>query len=532
MPSGLELLSLVSSIQSTIEVIDRVITAFKDFHNQEKHEEDLRLKFETHRNTLRRLHPLMKRMHETSVGLNVWDEEQKLNDDVRNHLDAIQVRLESKLKITSGVDNGNSPRSYSLGSRAAWATWRKREMFELEKSLFDWIQRVELSYSVLEATLNSQRLTMGKGGGRASSGDDRVALLIDIYKKIKARDITSVGLLKSKQSLRLESNDSHRTLAYYTGDDRQHRQVIVEYTAKSYTEHDTQAKIDSIEQATCDLARTLVHSDPERTLILRALGYFHDESLKQFGLIYEIPPSEQLCEAEAPAGAAAPTILTLRDMLAKRPRFSLTQKLRLCCDIAKAVLYIHVMDWVHKGLRPDNILFLGSASKSAVIDEHFAYILPPCYIAGFEHSRGVQMESDRKEDGRWDENLYRHPNRQSLQGNNEYSMMHDTYSVGVLLLEIGLWGNTSLVPFQANSKASRKYTPIKMKEYLLELVEGTPKSAEGIPMRPGLAAFMGDKYASVVRYCLEIGETSAEVSIGYQFIQEVWLKLDSIRTAL
>ncbi|KAH8430065.1 uncharacterized protein LDX57_007736 [Aspergillus melleus] len=525
MPSGLELLSLVSSIQSTIEVIDRVITAFKDFRDQEEHEKDLRLKFQTHCNTLRRLHPLIKRMHETSVDLDVSDSERKLSDDVKIRLDTIQVRLGSKLKVTSGDDNGSSLKRYSLGSRTAWAGWRKREMFELEKSLFDWIQRVELSCSVLEAT---QRLTVGRGGGRGSSGDDRVALLIDIYKKIKARDITSIGLLKPRKSLSFESNMSHRTLAYYTGDDGQQRQVIVEYTAKSYTEHDTEAKIDSIEQATCDLAKTLVHSDPERTLILRALGYFHDVPMKKFGLIYEIPPSEQPREAEAATGAA-PKILTLRDILAKRPRFSLSQKLRLCCDIAKAVLYIHVMDWVHKGLRPDNILFLESASKSTVIDENFAHILPPCYVAGFEHSRGVQMESDRTGDGKWDKNLYHHPNRQGLQGNSEYSMLHDIYSVGVLLLEIGLWGRTPLVPFRANPTAFDTSTPLRMKESLLELVEGTRR---GIPKRSGLAAFMGDKYASVVRYCLEVSETSAEAPIGYQFVQEVWVKLDSIRAAL
>lgn len=120
---------------------------------------------------------------------------------------------------------------------------------------------------------------------------------------------------------------------------------------------------------------------------------------------------EQPRDARAATGAAS-KILTLRDILTKRPRFSLSQRLRLCRDIFKAVLYIPVMDWVHKDLRLDNILFLGSAAGSTVIDENFAHILPPCYVAGFEHSTGAQMQSDRAGDDKWDK---RYPNRQGLE---------------------------------------------------------------------------------------------------------------------
>ncbi|CAI7622983.1 unnamed protein product [Penicillium manginii] len=503
MPSGLELFGLVSSIQSTIGLINILTVSIRSFRDQSTDEKDLHLKFETDAKTLNQLLPALKRIQQTSAEFDVSDAEQTLSDDIKIHLDTIQAKLSLKLKVAS-LD-GKHMGARALGSRAAWVVWRKRDMVELERSLFDWIQRVELSYSTLEAGLT--------GAGRGSSGsEDHIALQVDIYNQIKARHVTSAGLHLAR-----------RMPAWYGEGPGQPRQVIIEYMASSYTEHENQGEIDALEQAICDLAKVLVHSEPERTWILRALGYFHDTTAKRFGLIYEIPPSEQWTEV------VAPEILTLSDLLAGRPRFSLTARLKLCCDIAKAVLYVHVMDWVHKGLRPDSILFLGSVPKTAMTDANYTHALPPCYVAGFEHSRAVQMHSDRKSDAEWAKNLYRHPNRQALSGNSEYSMGHDIYSVGVVFLEIGLWGNSSVVPFQSQLQLKEKdvarYSPLKMREYLLQLTEGTPR-------RPGLAAFMGESYADIVRYCLNVSETATGAPKGYQFVQEVWLRLDTIRAAI
>lgn len=39
----------------------------------------------------------------------------------------------------------------------------------------------------------------------------------------------------------------------------------------------------------------------------------------------------------------------------------------------------------------------------------------------------------------WTENMYRHPERQGVEAQNRYNIGHDVYSLGVCLLEIGLW---------------------------------------------------------------------------------------------
>lgn len=39
----------------------------------------------------------------------------------------------------------------------------------------------------------------------------------------------------------------------------------------------------------------------------------------------------------------------------------------------------------------------------------------------------------------WDRNVYRHPLRQGNDPVDRYRMQHDIYSLGVCLLEVGLW---------------------------------------------------------------------------------------------
>lgn len=48
--------------------------------------------------------------------------------------------------------------------------------------------------------------------------------------------------------------------------------------------------------------------------------------------------------------------------------------------------------------------------------------------------------------------IYRHPKRQGLQLDERYNMKHDIYSLGVCLLEIGLWEPFIVENGQGNAK--------------------------------------------------------------------------------
>ena len=63
--------------------------------------------------------------------------------------------------------------------------------------------------------------------------------------------------------------------------------------------------------------------------------------------------------------------------------------------------------------------------------------------------REAKGKTSRKGDDDWEKNLYRHPQRQGILLHADYEMRHDIYSLGVCLLEIGLW--KSFVDYRAGS---------------------------------------------------------------------------------
>lgn len=61
------------------------------------------------------------------------------------------------------------------------------------------------------------------------------------------------------------------------------------------------------------------------------------------------------------------------------------------------------------------------------------------YLLGLTQFRSLAHRTNLLGDSAWHRNLYRHPARQGLRILDEYVMQHDIYSLGVCLLEIGLW---------------------------------------------------------------------------------------------
>ncbi|GAW19539.1 hypothetical protein ANO14919_090270 [Xylariales sp. No.14919] len=112
-------------------------------------------------------------------------------------------------------------------------------------------------------------------------------------------------------------------------------------------------------------------------------------------------------------------------------RPSMDNRMAIALGIATAVQKWHSVGWVHQGINSHNILFFRSRSTGQL-----DYLHP--FLHGFDFSRpdcgpsiGVAMDDLAL-------NLYRHPNRQgdTRQGHRK---IHDLYSLGVVLLEIGLW---------------------------------------------------------------------------------------------
>lgn len=218
------------------------------------------------------------------------------------------------------------------------------------------------------------------------------------------------------------------------------RQVWIEW--KTYDPYDQQpgvlSKQDIIDRVQ-RLAALLNHSPkPDAFRTLHCLGYFDkaegvaavDASLSdcRIGLVFERPQHDDVHPGLPP--------LSLRELMQdptiRKPR--VTERVAVARALSNCLLYMHAVNWLHKGLRSHNILFFRDRA------EKINYNAP--YVSGFDYSRpggSDEMTDIPLEDAEHD--LYRHPLTQACNSTNRErsKRIFDVYSLGVILTELAHW---------------------------------------------------------------------------------------------
>jgi len=187
-----------------------------------------------------------------------------------------------------------------------------------------------------------------------------------------------------------------------------------------------------------NLARKLQQVDPDTFGLLRCYGIVkHRDSvtnkLSEIDVIYRTP-----LDCQSPE--------TLRYHLLEQDLVSLSSIMQMAKQLVRSVHYVHTCGFVHKNIRPENILIFPGSSDSS---------LGLSFLVGFTQFRNANFQTNLYGDVAWYRNLYRHPQRQGALVLERYVMQHDIYSLGVCLLEMGLW--RSFVVYPASSS---KATPI------------------------------------------------------------------------
>ncbi|KAM0520500.1 hypothetical protein ACHAPE_002893 [Trichoderma viride] len=263
-----------------------------------------------------------------------------------------------------------------------------------------------------------------------------------------------------------------------------------------------------------NFARRLKHTDPFTFGLLECKGILNEDGsdtkpgtdVPPTGLsfVFRMPPTHSHAQS-------------LRHRLLSGPSGeydSLSARFDLARQLVNAVSYVHLYEFVHKNIRPETILILsrgkygtGNTGRS---DE-------TAILVGFDVLRDAEGKTNRLGDDDWEKNLYRHPQRQGKTLKTDYNMRHDIYSVGVCLLEIGLWGSFveydivdekdqsslgttyfrsfslgSQLAAESNSTSGPEFikSPEPVKDKLLQLARGS------------LRRNMGNKYSKVVETCL------------------------------
>ncbi|KAF5566223.1 het-s domain-containing protein [Fusarium phyllophilum] len=222
-----------------------------------------------------------------------------------------------------------------------------------------------------------------------------------------------------------------------------------------------------------------------------------EEEDAQYGLVFKLEEGQQVF-----------TLLELLSREGSTPK-SLTERLKLVKLLSKTLLFLHLGSWLHKGIRSDNVLFLSCNISS--VD------LGAAYIGGFDYSRLFRETrlTQNAGDNRF-QNLYRHPDHQGLpvQENGEsadrppFSYNADLYSLGVVLVEIGLWSPIIKLLDARGSRDEEK----SVQETILDMI---PK----VRMRMGGA--FADAASACLRSEFETGDAGESESVQEAFYLSV-----------
>ena len=249
-----------------------------------------------------------------------------------------------------------------------------------------------------------------------------------------------------------------------------------------------------------NLARKLSHTDPFTFGLLSCKGVVEQgRSQNQhngFIMVFRVPR-----EYSEPR--------SLRSwLLSGETDHSLSDRFRIATQMAQSVGYVHTFGFVHKNVMPETILIFKSSESS----------IGSVSLVGFGDFRDAEGRTLRSGDTLWEKNIYRHPRRQGQTPQDDYIMQHDIYSLGVCLLELGLWESfvvyegkhavpspSALLGFAENGLDSQQ--PSLIKDHLLSMTR------ELLPRR------MGTIYSKVVETCLTcLDDDNADFGNEQEFV--------------
>lgn len=151
------------------------------------------------------------------------------------------------------------------------------------------------------------------------------------------------------------------------------------------------------------------------------LGYIDDRKKTRFGLAFGPPPRE-------PKQAQPQSLLSLLGS----GKVSLGQRVAVAQQLAQSLLYLHAVNWLHKGFRSASILFFRPAGSTTVESP---------YISGFEYSRPGDSGAATTTGPPQDRTClpYIHPEYMDVTTTGGFRKTYDVYSLGIVLIELALW---------------------------------------------------------------------------------------------
>jgi hypothetical protein len=208
-------------------------------------------------------------------------------------------------------------------------------------------------------------------------------------------------------------------------------------------------------------------------------------------------------------------VVSLYDILGKHQhKPSLSQRISMATKLCSTVLNLHAVNWLHKGIFSDNVIFhfdrVNVAEKDGI--PPFGWYNPEKpVLSGFEFSRPDGSNTTAREaNPLWD--LYRWPGIQRQPPTERNSRKtYDLYSLGLVLMEIAHWQPLHRILLLGKDGAqgakSAPEVPLKesklVRDWLLGIQGGERFSKANKPNPVAdLRNIVGDRYWKIVERCL------------------------------
>lgn len=259
------------------------------------------------------------------------------------------------------------------------------------------------------------------------------------YESVGASSIRVIGRLRSRNS----STNPWKT----DGSRIIEQPVLIEYATYDPTYRFTEVSPPTDRLDTLLSILSKLSNDQPHLATLRCLGYFEDPKQPRFGLVFELPSSvySGASDAHKTIDELRPvTLLSVLQTGSKSLNNSnsatppLEDRFRLAYSLATTFSTVHSSNFVHKDINSSNILVFRKNRRQSANTRALQYALRSPVVCSFDLFSEYDIEPTHTMPTL---NIYRHPEDPKFTGlkDRHHGPQFDLYSLGLILLEIGLW---------------------------------------------------------------------------------------------
>ena len=173
---------------------------------------------------------------------------------------------------------------------------------------------------------------------------------------------------------------------------------------------------------------------------LRILGWFADPQNSRYAFVYEIPRPPQLAVPHMLRPFRPPqSLLSYLQHSGDTDSSNvpcLEDRFRLALNLATNILHIHAKGLTHKNINSNNVVFLSDEAPQSTDSNPWTEgtIRKPFLVSWDQCTEDTSTSQPET----LISSIYRHPGISRGQ-RSAYRAVHDVYSLGLVLLEVGLW---------------------------------------------------------------------------------------------